>query len=502
MAVKQVGQFEALAWRWIRKRVQAGRVSDLALAVMMVILGAPVGSGAQMQPPFRLQMNPSSAENPFYGSVTAHRSGAQALRLSLDDAIGRGLENNLALKESEASVRVVQGQRLEAMQLLLPTIRLNGSTAYHQVNLRAMGFGPAILTKLGLPKNTPYITRADVNQGAIVYSQTLFSGPVMDALKGVAALRQAADFERMETRNKVVQQVAATYLAALAAASQVDNAKALEAADRALFDQTHEKHAAGVVANLDELRARVEMQAQQQRVIATENSLAKYLIFLKREIGIDSGQAVELTDRTPYNDLAARTPAEVCAEAYRNRQDYQSLKAQVVEARAESSGYKHQRWPTLSFNGDYAVTAVNGAGTHGNFAAVGRLSFPIFREASLRGDVHVAEAKLMSARYQLANLTTEIDQQVRSALLDVEASSKLVLVARSNVELSQQALRDETDRVNAGIDDNLPLVQAQSALAAAETNRVESLYQYNLAKLSLAQATGVVEQQYRVYLGR
>ena len=95
-----------------------------------------------------------------------------------------------------------------------------------------------------------------------------------------------------------------------------------------------------------------------------------------------------------------------------------------------------------------------------------------------------------------------IDKQVRSALLDVNASRRLVDVARSNVELATRALSDETDRVNAGVDDNLPLVTAQAALANAENNQVESLYRYNLSKLALARAAGVLEQQYRDYLGK
>jgi outer membrane protein TolC len=47
----------------------------------------------------------------------------------------------------------------------------------------------------------------------------------------------------------------------------------------------------------------------------------------------------------------------------------------------------------------------------------------------------------------------------------------------------------------------LPLVTAQASLAAAESNYVQSLYQYNVAKLALARSAGVVEQQYRAYLG-
>ena len=91
---------------------------------------------------------------------------------------------------------------------------------------------------------------------------------------------------------------------------------------------------------------------------------------------------------------------------------------------------------------------------------------------------------------------------MRSALLDVDATAKLVEVSRSNVELATRALSDETDRVNAGVDDNLALVTAQATLAQAQTRLVESLYQYNLSKLALARSAGVLEQQYRVYLGR
>ena len=102
---------------------------------------------------------------------------------------------------------------------------------------------------------------------------------------------------------------------------------------------------------------------------------------------------------------------------------------------------------------------------------------------------------------QLDDLRGHIDQQVRAALLDVDATAKLVEVARSNVELATRALSDETDRVNAGVDDNLPLVTAQAAGGRRKQSR-QSLYQYNLSKLPLARAAGILETQYREYLGR
>ena len=126
-----------------------------------------------------------------------------------------------------------------------------------------------------------------------------------------------------------------------------------------------------------------------------ENSLEKDLILLKREIGVDPGQKIALTDPAPYSELAAETPEEVRAVAYKNRQDYQNLQNQAVEYKAIHAAYRSQRLPTLSFGGYYGVSDVTGVGTHGNFVAQGTLSFPLFREASLRGDADAAQAQLV-----------------------------------------------------------------------------------------------------------
>ena len=450
--------------------------------------------------------NPSSAANPYYGSVTVHPVTDDVLKLSLDDAIRRGFDNNLGLREAESGEKAYQGQKNQALQQFLPTITLTGDTGVYQHNLAALGFGMDAVKEFGsfIPPGVALseITRDTLTEGQLHYSQTLFSGPVIAGWKAAGAARQSAYFAKMSARGEVVQQVATAYLHAIAAASEVDNAKALEAEDQVSLDHAHAAHEAGTAANLDELRARVQLQAQEQARIDAENSLEKDLILLKREIGIDPGQKIALTDPAPYSDLAAETPAEVCAVAYKNRQDYQNLQNQAVEYKAIHAAYRSQRLPTLSFEGYYGISEVTGIGSHGNFVAQGTLKLPLFREASLRGDTEAAQAQWSAVQMQLADLKSHIDQQVRSALLDVDASHKLVQVAQSNLELATRALSDETDRVNAGVDDNLPLVTAQATLASAQSSLVESLYQYNVSKLALARAAGILEQQYRVYLGK
>ncbi|HTJ31269.1 MAG TPA: TolC family protein [Acidobacteriaceae bacterium] len=451
--------------------------------------------------------NPSSMTSPFFGSVTREPVTDGVVKLSIDEAVARGLKNNLGLKGPEQDEKTLHGERNEALQGFLPTINVTGSTGYNEYNLAAFGFGPGLFRKVGNlfpgldPSSIPLITYASVTRGQVEYEQTLFSGQVLDGYKAVGAAVKSAYFAKMSARGEVVQQVATAYLAAVADRSEVENAKALLASDKVLLDQAHEKHVAGVVANLDELRARVQYQQQQQAVTAAQVRLDKAEILLRREIGIAPGQKIELTDAAPYRELAERSLEDLRTDAYANRQDYQNLQAQVRENQMVIGARKAERFPTLSFKGNYGATEVASVGTHGTMAAMGTVSFPIFREASIRGETDAARAQLQSVHLELTDLHDKIDQQLQTAVLDVRTAQRLVDVARSNEGLAKQALEDETDRFKAGVDDTLPLVQAQATLANAQTTLVESLYQFNVTKLQLARATGLLETQYKSYLG-
>jgi outer membrane protein TolC len=189
--------------------------------------------------------------------------------------------------------------------------------------------------------------------------------------------------------------------------------------------------------------------------------------------------------------------------AYKHRKDYLSVLEQIALTQRELKAVKYQRLPTLAFNGFYGIIGLTTSNSyHGVFTAEGSLSVPIFREAAQRGEQDVVDAQLTALRQREADLKVTIDAQIRTSMLDVNAAKELVKVAQSNVELAQQELSDEGERFAAGVDDNLPLVDAQGSVASAQAQLLNSLYQYNVAKLQLARNTGVVETRYRSYLGK
>jgi outer membrane protein TolC len=450
--------------------------------------------------------NQSSAQSPYYGSVTTVQPTGGVKPLTLDEAIAMGIEHNLAMVEARDQEQSAKAQSLASLQPLLPTVTAQADSGAHQINLAALGFSGSLLGKVApaFPNfdfaTFPSVVKVNVTDAMVNYSQTLFSLPNYDRYRASKANVVAAYYSKQSSRGLVVLTIGDAYLQTLALGAQVDNAKALLQADQVLLNQAVAEHQAGTAANLDELRARVQFQTQQQSVIIAEVNFEKAKIALNREIGLPPEQEIQLTDTEPYADLTTMNIDQAKEMAYRSRQDYQGLQAQIRAAQYQRKAAKWERLPTLDFQGNYGVTGVTGALYHGTFTAAGTLSVPIFQEAKFRGDSGVAAANLTNLNQQLAGLKEQINQQLRDSILDVQSATELVRVARSNVELARKELEQTTERFEAGVDDNLPVVQAQATLADAETNLVNTTSQHNQAKLGLARNLGIVDTQYASFL--
>ena len=450
--------------------------------------------------------NQSSAQSPYYGSVTTVQPTGGVKPLSFDDAIAMGIEHNLAMVEAREQEQSVKAQSLESLQSLLPTVTAQADSGAHQINLAAFGFSSSLLGKAAplFPdlniSSFPTVVKVNVTDAMVNYSQTLFSLANIDRYRASKANVVAAYYSKQSSRGLVVLTVGNAYLQTLALGAQVDSAKSLLEADRVLLNQAIAEHQAGTAANLDELRARVQFQTQQQSVISAEVNFEKAKIALNREIGLPAEQEIQLTDAEPYADLATMNIDQAKEIAYRSRQDYQGLQAQVRAAQLQRKAAKWERLPTLDFQGNYGVTGITGGLYHGTFVAAGSLNLPVFEEAKFRGDSGVAAANLTNLTQQLAGLKEQINQQLRDSILDVQSATELVRVARSNVELARKELEQTTDRFQAGVDDNLPVVQAQATLADAETNLINTTSQHNQAKLGLARNLGIVDTQYASFL--
>lgn len=439
------------------------------------------------------------------GGVTVQRATPGPVPLSLDDAIATGLKHSLEIELGAQNERRVRGLERTVENKLLPTVSAEAYTRTQEINLAAMGFKPSSLGALlgsSSAANFKTIVKVDTTAAQLNVSQQLFNVPAYFLYRAAKSAVSSSNLTTLNARGDVALAVGTTYLAVIADAAQIENERALVKTDEVALEQARDLQSAGVGTHLDTLRAQVQLQTEQQALVSAEDQLAKDKIELNRRMGIAADQEMVLTDSVPYVELAHMEMADLMVLSFQRRKDLLSLEGQMEVANRTQKAVRYERLPTVAFGGYYGVLGETHGLYHGVFAAQGSLNFPIFKEAEFRGEREVADAQIAGLRRQIESLRITIEQQIRSSLLDVESANELVKVAQSNVVLSRQELDDAQQRFAAGVSDNLPAVQAESRLAGSQSQVVRTMYQYNAAKLQLARNVGVVESQYKSYLGR
>jgi len=438
--------------------------------------------------PTAAQASPSS----FQGSVPAGEVSSQPLDLTLDDAIQRGLRNNLGVILSTHQTAAARGQRMSQLQSLLPVVDANFKEAVQQVNLAAEGLRfPGFPTVIGPFGYTDI--RAALSWSAVD----------VNSLRTYLAVKHnfnAAQLSAQDARDLVVLTVGNAYLLVLADQAQVASAEAQVGTAKVSLDQATNSHQAGTAPLLDELRARVDFQTLEQQLIVAQNALEKDRLALARVIGLPLAQKFNVADKAPYASFDQIDVDATIKEAQANRKDLAAMMEQTQAAEEQRKAATADRYPTLKVDVDYGDIGVNIGNSHGTVNAVGTFSVPLFKEYGLRGEAEQAQAQLDTQRAQLSDMTAQVDADVRDALLDIASAQRQVEVARSSVDLANEALSEAQQRYSAGVSDNLAVSQAQQSVAQANDQYVSSLYRHNIAKLSLARALGAAEN-YKSYLG-
>jgi outer membrane protein TolC len=437
------------------------------------------------------------AQGPFGGSVAPGKATGTVLPLSFKDAIDRGLQNNLgALLQADNTINA-RGQKWSELSSLLPNLSAGVSQNAAQINLAAEGFRFSGGAFAGIPT---VVGPFGFFESRVFLSQTVFSLKAIDRTRGAVENERSARFNYKDARDLVVLAVGNAYLQALAGAARVDTAEAQVQTAQALYDKSKDQQDAGVSPAIDTLRSRVELQSRQQQLIVARNNYAKQKLTLSRAIGLPSGQEFSLADKAPYEPLAALSVEDSLRRAYESRSDYQAALQQVRSAQFFRNAATAEYYPTVDIAANYGDSGITVGSSHGVFAVSGTLRIPIFQGGKVHADVLQAEAQLKQSEQQLQNLHGQIDYDVRTALLDLNAAADQVEVARSSVDLADQTLTQARDRFAAGVTDNLEVIQAQESVASANESYISGLYAHNLAKVELARAIGYAEEGVKQYL--
>jgi outer membrane protein TolC len=446
--------------------------------------------------------NPSAratqTQNPFLGSVPATATGT-AIRLSIRDAIERGLRYNLGLIESNQASADVRAGRLRSLAALLPQISADGRQAFENNSLKEIGLKLSPTPGFpGLPSTTGGFGYQDVR---VSLTQSLYSAELRDQYKARKSAERASVFSIKDSRDVVVFAVGTAYAQAIASAARVETARAQLASAQELDRQIEDRFKSEVSPEIDGIRAQVERQSAEQRLTTAVNEFEKNKLTLARITGLAIDQDFILTDTLSDRPLAAITEQSATEDAFRSRSDLASAEASVRAAQFSLRAGKAERLPTVSIHANYGATGVNIGNFNQVYSIAGRVSVPLYTGGRIRADIQQAQADLARREAEYADLKGRIAYDVRVAWLDLGASDSSVKVARRNKALADRALAQSRDRYENGVTNYLEVVQAQEAVVAASENYIQSLYSFDVAKISLLRATGSSEMRLQELLG-
>lgn len=436
------------------------------------------------------------SQSPYLGSAPEGTPTPETLQIDFKEAIERGLRNNLGLLLAGDQAQAAHGQLWQELAQLLPNVGVRGMEVVETESLEALGLKASVF-HLPVPRVIGPFNYFDLRANV---SQSVFDFRSLEKERASSQNLKAAQLSFKDAREIVVLAVGNAYLQAIAAGARVETSEAQVRSAQALYDKAADQQKAGLTPAIDALRAQVELQTRQQQLIVAHNDLDKSILSVARIIGLPLGQKFILTEKAPFQALTPQPLETYLQRAYSGRADYQSALAQLHSAELSRKAAAAGRYPSLDLNANYGDIGITPAHSNGTWEVMGGINIPIFAGNRVHGDLLQADAQLAQVRSQLGNLRGQIDYEVRTALLDLNAAAQQVEVARSSVDLAEQTLTQSQDRFTAGVTDNLEVVQAQQAVAAAHESYIESLYAHNLAKVELAYAIGDAEQGVRRFL--
>lgn len=428
------------------------------------------------------------------GSVPSGPATNEVLHLTLRDAINRALQYNLATIDTGENTRIARGQRLIALSKLLPQVNAGVSADVQQLSLATLGIKhlPGVPTIIG-----PF------GYGSLdaTISQTFFSFESIERFRAARTAEDAARLNYEDVLDVVTLAVGNAYLEVIEAHSRIDAQQAQVDSARALYNQALDEVQAGTSPRIDATRTEVQLHTEEYNLSVARNNFAIAKLTLGRAIGLPLGQQFELADQLPYSDINPPTIDDALKIAYRSRKDFRAALDSEKSAAQTLSATKGERYPVIAANGNYGDVGTTFAHSHGDFNFQGGVTIPIFSGGRIRGDITQAEAQLRQSKAEAENLRGQIDYDVRTAFLNLNAAKEQVRVANQNEALANDNLARSKDRFTSGVTDSVEVVQAEQSLASADDQYITSLYNYNFAKLSLARALGLARSNYDQYFG-
>ena len=434
--------------------------------------------------PIAIVSAPASAQQPPVISLTLGDAARLAARQS---ALARGAR----LRADEADARVRQRKAD-----LLPNVSSYVQEAGRTFNTSTLGIDfptPPGQRPVFDPKGQVEgpINTLDV-RGRV--QQNLLDFGALGRVRSAQAAARSSSADADATAEQAATIATNAYVRAMRAdadlhARQADTVLATE-----LLGIARAQLQAGTGVGLDVTRARAQLAATRASLIASRTARDHAHLDLLRSLALPVGSDIALADSLTgvIGADSVADEATLVAQALHNRPDILAEEQRVRAAQQGLSAIKAERLPTLGLVADDGVIGKNGAKMLNTYTWGLQVTLPIFDGFRREGRIQEQRSVVKEAEIRQRDLEQQAQADVRGALLDLAGAREQLDAVRERLRFAEQEVSQARDRFNAGVAGNADVVNASLALTASRTlvNDAETAYQ--MARVSLARATGSV----------
>lgn len=422
---------------------------------------------------------------------------AQTVSLSIDDAVALAMRQNKELQIVKLSVQKADAQVNQALGTALPSVNL--SAQYNRNVKPPVFFIPnfqnpsAGLQPIQAGLDNAYTVSATASQ--VIFNSAVF--------RGIGASKIYADAARQQLRAtaaSVATETKRLYYGALAAREFVVIAEAtLENAEQnfktvdALFKE-------GLVAEFDHIRARVAVDNIRPQLTQARAAYATTKAALQTYLAMNMADTVVVSTAGFAEPTDVPNEQEATTIALANNFSVRALEVQLQVLDEMVAINQSGFYPVLTAIGNwqnFGQSASFSDWLSATTAFVGlNFSYNIFDGLQTTAKVQQSRVEYLQAEQQLAGLKNAIQLQVRAAINDLQSARERITAQQSTVQQAQRGFDIARIRYTEGTGSLLEINDAETALARAQVNRLQALYDYYISKAQFDLVTGALEERF------
>ena len=423
-------------------------------------------------------------------AMSAQESADSTVRLTLGEAVRLAARQNAAVASARYRAAAAEARVTQRRADLLPNV--SGAATERRTTLNSAAAFPIELPVPGIDPNGTILGPLDVFDARAKVTQALYDPAARARIQSARTGVAAANADVGQTADVAAATAANAYLGVLRAdavyrARLQDSTLAAE-----LLSIARNQLSAGTGVALDVTRARSQLTGARTQLITARNDRDRTRIDLARTLGMPLVSIVLSDSLAALPTATATTERAALDAAFAGRNDLRALALQAESARQQAAAIRKERLPTVGVMADYGLSQRNGRSYLPTYDLGVGVSLPIFDGLRREGRVEEQESVARELDNRARDLRTQVEADVRTALLNLASSAEAVAAARERLTLAEQEVAQARERFQAGVSGNADVITAAFTLNTARTQLVDALTSYQASRVALARAQGSI----------